>query len=150
VYDDAQVNVLEEALPPQMNNTSKRIKTDRKNPKHRSFNYEDSTRLAQTLSKIFAFCRVRGHIITKCSQIDNEAKDGFVKHVGQQMLDSDFVEQPQMRKQVQISGSRILNAHSSIRDSIQCGIWYLPQFPCCLTCCQGVRVGSHAFCLPII
>jgi len=28
VYDDAQVNVLEEALPPQMNNTSKRIKTD--------------------------------------------------------------------------------------------------------------------------
>jgi hypothetical protein len=97
VYDDAQVNVLEEALPPQMNNTSKRIKTNRKNPKHRNLYYEDSTRLAQTFSKIFAFCRVRVHIIIKCSQIDSEAKDGFVKHVGQQMLDNDFVE-PQMRK----------------------------------------------------
>ncbi len=97
MYDDAQVNVLEEALPPQMNNTSKRIKTNRKNPKRRNFYYEDLTRLAQTFSKIFAFCRVRGHIIIKCSQIDSEAKDGFVKHVGQQMLDNDFVE-PQMRK----------------------------------------------------
>jgi hypothetical protein len=25
----------------------------------------------------------------------NEVKDGFVKHVGQQMLDKNFVEQPQ-------------------------------------------------------
>ncbi len=46
-------------------------------------------------------------------------------------------------------GCRILSAHSSVRDIIQCGVWHLPQFPCCLTCCQGVRVGSHASCLPI-
>ncbi len=36
-----------------------------------------------------------------------------------------------------------------MRGYIQCGVWHLPQFPCCLTCCQGVRVGSHAYCLPI-
>ncbi len=30
-----------------------------------------------------------------------EVTDGFVKHVGQQMLDRDYVKQPQTRKQVQ-------------------------------------------------
>jgi hypothetical protein len=28
-------------------------------------------------------------------------RDGFVKHVGQQMLDINFVEQPQQRKYIQ-------------------------------------------------
>jgi len=39
--------------------------------------------LVQTLSRIYAFYRVRGHIITKCPHIDSEVKDGFVKHMGQ-------------------------------------------------------------------
>jgi hypothetical protein len=46
-------------------------------------------------------------------------------------------------------GCRILSAHCSVRCFIQCGIWHLPQFPCCLTRCQGGRIGSHAYCLPI-
>jgi hypothetical protein len=46
-------------------------------------------------------------------------------------------------------GCRILGAHCSVRGFIQRGVWHLPQFPCCLTCCRGVRVGSHAYCLPI-
>jgi hypothetical protein len=50
--------------------------------------------LVQTLSRIYAFYRVRGHIITKCPHVDSEVKDGFVKHMGQQMLDIDFVKQP--------------------------------------------------------
>jgi len=28
-------------------------------------------------------------------------RDGFVRHVGQQMLDRDFVEQPQLREHIQ-------------------------------------------------
>jgi hypothetical protein len=40
VYDDAHVNVLEEALPLNMNNRSKQIKKDRKNPKCRSYEFE--------------------------------------------------------------------------------------------------------------
>ncbi len=40
------------------------------------------------------FCRIRRHIIIECLQIDNEVRDGFVRHVGQQMLDRDYVEQP--------------------------------------------------------
>ncbi len=34
MYDDARVNVLKETLPLQMNNRSKRIKKDKKNPEH--------------------------------------------------------------------------------------------------------------------
>jgi hypothetical protein len=45
--------------------------------------------------------RVSGHVITKCPQIDSEVKDGFIKHVGQQMLDKDFVKQPQLIKLIQ-------------------------------------------------
>jgi hypothetical protein len=50
--------------------------------------------LVQTLSRIYAFYRVRGHVITKCPHIDSEVKDGFVKNMGQQMLNRYFVEQP--------------------------------------------------------
>jgi hypothetical protein len=49
-------------------------------------------------------------------------------------------------------GNRVphfLGAHCSVRGFIQCGVWHLPQFPCGLTCCQGVRIGSHVYCLPI-
>jgi hypothetical protein len=48
-----------------------------------------------------------------------------------------------------LSGCRIRLAKCSGSGFIQCGIWYLPTFPCCLTRCQGGRVGSHAYCLPI-
>jgi hypothetical protein len=40
-------------------------------------------------------------VITKCPYIDNEMRDGFVKHVGQQMLGINFVEQQQQRKYIQ-------------------------------------------------
>jgi hypothetical protein len=47
------------------------------------------------------------------------------------------------------SGCRIRSARCSASGFIQCGIWHLPQFPCWLTRCQGGRIGSHAYCLPI-
>ncbi len=49
VYDDAQVNILEEALPFQMNNKSKGIEIHTRDPKHKSYNFEDSTKLGQTI-----------------------------------------------------------------------------------------------------
>ncbi len=63
--------------------------------------------MAYTFSKICVFCRIRGHVITKCPQIDSEVRDGFVRHVGeyidvgQQMLDGDSIEQPKLKNQVQ-------------------------------------------------
>jgi hypothetical protein len=54
----------------------------------------DLARLPQTLSKIRVFCTIGEHVIIKCPQIDNEMKDGFVRHVGQQKLDKDFGEKP--------------------------------------------------------
>ncbi len=54
----------------------------------------DLARLFQTLSKIYVFCRIGGHVIIECPQIDNEMKDGFVRHVGQQKLDKDSREKP--------------------------------------------------------
>lgn len=50
----------------------------------------DSTKFVQILFRIYAFYRFRGHAITKCPQIDNEVRDGFVKHTEQHMLDKDF------------------------------------------------------------
>jgi hypothetical protein len=44
------------------------------------------------------FYRIRRHGVTKCPYIDTEVKGGFVKHVGQLMLNRDFVKQPQMKK----------------------------------------------------
>jgi len=45
-------------------NKSKQIKKDKRNPKHKSYNFEDLAKLAQTLFKIFVSCRVKKHIIT--------------------------------------------------------------------------------------
>jgi hypothetical protein len=33
-------------------------------------------------------------VIIECPQIDNEMRDGFVRHVAQQMLDRGFIEKP--------------------------------------------------------
>ncbi len=93
--DDVQVNVLEEALPFQTNHINKRAGKKIRNPKHRSYNFMDSNRLVQTLFKIYVFYRIRRCVITKCPHIDSEVKDGFVRHVGQQMLEIDHVEQIQ-------------------------------------------------------
>jgi len=49
--------------------------------------------LPQTLSKIYVFCRI-GHVIIEFPEIDNEMKDGFVRHVGQQKLEKDSKEKP--------------------------------------------------------
>lgn len=83
MYDDVQVNVLEEALPSQSNHKSKRIGRESRNPKHRSYDSMDLTKLEQTLFRICAFYRSKGHGIIECLQIDSEVRDGFVKHVGQ-------------------------------------------------------------------
>ncbi len=64
MYDDAQVNVLEEALPIQINHRRKGIRKERRNPKLRINDYEDLTMLAQILSQICVLCKVRGHVIT--------------------------------------------------------------------------------------
>lgn len=47
LYDDAQVNVLNEALPFQTNNKSRGIEREKKNPKRRSYDFMDSTKLVQ-------------------------------------------------------------------------------------------------------
>ncbi len=59
MYDDVQVNVLEEALPLQTNHKSKGIRKVRRNPKHMNYDYMDSARLAQILSKTCAFYKVK-------------------------------------------------------------------------------------------
>jgi hypothetical protein len=52
MYDDAQVNVLEEALPLQTNHKSKGIRKVIRNPKHMNYNYMHIARLAQILFKL--------------------------------------------------------------------------------------------------
>jgi hypothetical protein len=37
----------------------------------------------------------------ECTQFDNEMKDNFVRHVGQQMLNKNYVEQPQHKEHIQ-------------------------------------------------
>ncbi len=64
--------------------------------------------MVQTHSWIYVFCRIRGHNITKCPQINSEVRDGFVRHVGQHMLDIDS-KQPQMKEQV----------HNSLENKLQ-------------------------------
>jgi hypothetical protein len=54
MYNDAEVNILEETLPFQLKDKS------RKNPKCRNYDHVDSTRLAQTFFRICAFYKVRG------------------------------------------------------------------------------------------
>jgi hypothetical protein len=83
LYDDAHVNVLEEALPFQTNHRSRGIKRDRRNSERRSYNFVDLARLVQILSKNYAFYTIRRHVIIKCPHIGNEVRDGFVRHVGQ-------------------------------------------------------------------
>jgi len=51
----------------------------------------DSTKFVQVLFRIHIFYRIRGHAITYCPYIDNEVKDGFVRHAEQHMLNKDFV-----------------------------------------------------------
>jgi hypothetical protein len=46
MYDDAKVNVLEEALLFQLDHRSEGIKKERRNPKCRGYDLMDSTRLA--------------------------------------------------------------------------------------------------------
>jgi len=94
MYDDAHVDVLEEALPFQTNHKKKGIKRERKNPKHRNYDSMDLAKLAQILFLNCAFYRIRKHVIKECPHINSEMRDGFVRHVGQQMLDKSFIEQP--------------------------------------------------------
>jgi hypothetical protein len=61
MYDDAQANVLEKALPLQTDHKSKGIKKVKRNPKHMNYDYMDSTRLVQFFSKTCVFYRVRKH-----------------------------------------------------------------------------------------
>jgi hypothetical protein len=54
VYDDAHVNVLEEALPIQTSHKSKRIGRER-TLECKKYDYDDSIKLVQTLSRIYTF-----------------------------------------------------------------------------------------------
>jgi hypothetical protein len=45
------VNILEETLPFRLNDKSRGLERERKNPKHRNYDHVDSTRLVQTLLK---------------------------------------------------------------------------------------------------
>jgi hypothetical protein len=61
MYDDAQANALEEALPLQINHKSRGIRIVRRNPKHTNYDCMDSARLAQIISKTCVFYIVRRH-----------------------------------------------------------------------------------------
>jgi hypothetical protein len=50
IYDDAHVNVLDEALLIQIDHKSKGIEREIRNPKCKSYDFEDFTRLAPTRS----------------------------------------------------------------------------------------------------
>ncbi len=64
MYDYAQVNVLKEALPIQTNHKSQGIGRKIRNPKLKSYDYEDFAMLAQFFSRICVLCKVKGHVIT--------------------------------------------------------------------------------------
>jgi hypothetical protein len=66
VYDDAHVNVLEEALPISMNNRNRGLERNIRNLKCESYNYEASTMLVQTISRIYVLYRIKRHVITRC------------------------------------------------------------------------------------
>jgi hypothetical protein len=66
MYDDAHANVLEVALPIQMSHKSKRIRRKRRNLECKNYDFNDSTKLVQTLSIIYAFCKVGRHAIIIC------------------------------------------------------------------------------------
>jgi hypothetical protein len=74
--------ILEEALLIPTNNRNRRFEKNKKDPKRWSYDSENSAMLAQTCSKICAFCKVGGHVIIECPLINSEVKDGFVRYVG--------------------------------------------------------------------
>jgi hypothetical protein len=66
-----------------MNNRTRGLERNKRNPKRRSYNFENLAMLAQTSSRICVFCKVRGRVIIECPLINSEVKDGFVRYVGQ-------------------------------------------------------------------
>jgi hypothetical protein len=63
--DGAHMNVLTEELPFQMDHGSKGIGKERRNLECKSYDYVDTCKLAQILSKICVLCKVRGHVLLK-------------------------------------------------------------------------------------
>jgi hypothetical protein len=63
--DGAHKNVLTKELPFQTNHGSKGIGKEIRNLEHKSYDYVDTCKLAQILSKICALCKVRGHVLLK-------------------------------------------------------------------------------------
>jgi hypothetical protein len=39
------------------------LEEKKRNPKRKSYDFKDSAKLVQTLSRIYDFCRVKGHVI---------------------------------------------------------------------------------------
>jgi hypothetical protein len=60
---DAQVNVLEEALPFQLDRINKGIEGHNNDQECRCYDYVDLVRLVQTFSKIFVFYRIKECVI---------------------------------------------------------------------------------------
>ncbi len=65
-----------------MDHISRGIRRERRNPNCRSYDFMYLVKLVQTFSKIYVFYKVKGHVITKCPQIDKEVRDGSIRHVG--------------------------------------------------------------------
>jgi len=57
---------LEDALPFQTDNRSRRIKKDKRNLECKSYSYEDLVVLVQTFFRFCAFCRIIEHVIIEC------------------------------------------------------------------------------------
>jgi hypothetical protein len=56
--DGAHMSVLTKELPFQMNH-------ERKNLEHRSYDYADTCKFVQILSKICVLCKIKGHVLLK-------------------------------------------------------------------------------------
>jgi len=79
---DAQVNVMEKAYHFNQTIRTKESK-GKKNLECKCYDYVDSVRFVQIFSKIYVLKKIRGCVIIKCLEIENEVKDEFVRYVGQ-------------------------------------------------------------------
>ncbi len=53
------------------------------------------------IPKFVLYVKLKDMGSQECTQIESEVKDRFIRHVGQHMLDINYVEQPQHRELIQ-------------------------------------------------
>jgi hypothetical protein len=63
MYDDTWVTILEETLPIQTNHKNKRIKRKRRNLERKSYDFEDSAKLAQFFLEHAFFVKLKDMLL---------------------------------------------------------------------------------------